>query len=174
MAREPAPAIPLTPPARGPAPAPIPAPAPVPAVDLSALRPQSPAAPTDWPGLIAACPSRSIQAVLQGLKLRTFEPGRVVLEGPEGLARTATVRREELSQAVSRAAGRQVAIEIVVQEPAATADPAAPAAPAPPPGRAAPQPLAPSSMSDHPLVRQAGELLGARLIRVERRESSNG
>lgn len=157
--------------------------------------------------MLAACGSRAIQAVLEGLELQRLEAGRVVLKVPPGLARTTELRREEITQAVSRAAGRVMVVELIAapegagdvvpragegiarggsqgaeapgqgrervegQSHVAGGQGAGAAVPAP---RAAPQPLPASSMSDHPLVRQAGELLNARLIRVERRESTDG
>jgi hypothetical protein len=154
-------------------------------------------APTDWQGLVAACPSKSLQALLSGLILEKLEHARITLRVPPNFTKMVDLRREEIAMALGRAAGRPLALECIVEAaPASTAANPAIANPAPSagrtqaepgrpaasassgntvlPGRAAPQPLPTSSMSDHPLVRQAAELLNARLIRVERRESSNG
>jgi hypothetical protein len=153
-------------------------------------------APTDWPGLVAACPSKSLQALLSGLILEKLEHARITLRVPANFAKMVDLRREEIALALGRAAGRPLALECIVEEAPASPTPSMqpggqsspgreqgehgrPAQPgnagsAVLPGRAAPQPLPTSSMSDHPLVRQAAELLNARLIRVERRESSNG
>lgn len=152
---------------------------------IASARPAPAASPGDWQSLIAACPSKSLQGILVGLTLEKLEHARITLRVPHAFAKMVDLRREEIAMALGRAAGRPLALECIVESAPTTPAPSAPGReggePARPhggpaavlPPRAAPQPLPASSMSDHPLVRQAAELLNARLIRVERRESSN-
>lgn len=176
--------------------------------DARGLEGPAPNTEFTWPAVVAACASKSFQAVLGDLRMESVDEARIVLVGPAGLVRSAEFRRAEISQLVSRIAGRTLTVELVTAGSAAIGRSAemeeveqrAGAAQGSPSvgsvggpaaaggtvggagttgggggaGRGAPQVLPVSSMSDHPLVRQAAELLGARLIRVERRESGNG
>ncbi|MBL8963548.1 MAG: hypothetical protein KF787_06675 [Phycisphaeraceae bacterium] len=140
----------------------------------AAVRPSPPPDALSWSEVVARCPSRSLQAVLQGLRAVEYSPERVVLDGPAGLVRTAELRLEEMTRAIRDATGRKTAVTLTATEPPTVAEPLSTSPSTASPGRSAPRTLPTSSMSDHPLVRQATELLNARLIRVEPRETRDG
>jgi hypothetical protein len=126
--------------------------------------------------------------VVQDCSLAGVEADIAIVRVPGSLRKIVEARMLELEQLVSKSAGRPMKIrpEYVVppKEHAPGSDVRNPgsgssmaAAGGGSQGRGetpSPQTLPASSMTDHPLVRQAAELLGARLIRVERREPNDG
>jgi hypothetical protein len=90
-------------------------------------------------------------AVLNTLRLESVSGATAYVEAdsPQSLS-FAVLRAEWLNSLLTRVAGRPVKVALSARK--------APAG--------APQP-SPASPHDHPLVKQARELLGARLIRVE-------
>lgn len=162
--------------------------APPPTVSQPAAAPRPPAvaepAPTGdlWarvlrgPGMTPV-----LRTILSNLRVLSVDAasGRVVIAGEAKYAESARSRQGLIVDALRRELGRAVELHVEADEPPAEAgEPELPAAPdvpanraegealqAPPPAPAGP----PQALSEHPLIREAMELFGARIVDVKHR-----
>jgi hypothetical protein len=109
-----------------------------------------------WPEVLRlAAASRRLRALLDGLTLEKFEDGSAELSAPPALTALARSSIKELEELLTRAAGRGVTA--TVREHGAPAGGDAPQVKVAPAG----------DIRQHPLVKAAEELFGARVVRVE-------
>ncbi len=123
--------------------------------------PAQPIPPTDpgfWPAVVGACASsRRVRLALEGSAVVERTDAGVTVRVAPAMVGTARASLDEIVQAASRVAGRAVAVALVAPEASV----------------AEAKPLAPPT--EHPLVKQAMELFGARVVSVQaRRERSDG
>ncbi|MEK6703347.1 MAG: hypothetical protein AABZ53_13870 [Planctomycetota bacterium] len=112
-----------------------------------------------WAGVReAASSSRYLGAMLSELELESFADGKATLIGPASIVSAAQTKLTDLEQLFARVTGRPIRVALRAHEPAAAAAREAPRAPA----------------ADHPLVRQAIEQLGARIVAVHPRSRPSG
>lgn len=99
--------------------------------------------------------------------MESWEAGKVVLRCDERAIGLAQRSAATLTDLLTRTAGSPIEVDIRpgTVEPAASAQPAPPQASMAPPG--APGPI----VREHPLVRRAVELFGARIIKVNPRRN---
>jgi len=112
-----------------------------------------------WARLIElSAESRRLRVLLADLTPESVSPEELVLVPHPSVTLAANTLRGELQSLVLRATGRRLAITYKSPEPAATA--------------AIDQPTLPTieAMSSHPLVKQALELTGGKVIGVQPRK----
>ncbi len=162
--------------------------APPPAVSTPAATPRPPAvaepAPTGdlWarvlrgPGM-----TQVLRTILSNLRVRSVDAasGRVVIAGEAKYAESARSRQALIVDALRRELGRAVELHVEADEP--SAEPGEPDLPASevPADRAEGEPRPssppavpagpPQALSEHPLIREAMELFGARIVDVQHR-----
>ena len=95
---------------------------------------------------------------LSELELESLASGQATLVGPASIISAAQTKLNDLEQLFARVTGRPIRVALRPHEPTAAAEREAPRAPA----------------ADHPLVRQAIEQLGARIVAVHPRSRPSG
>lgn len=107
-----------------------------------------------------ASASRRLRALADGLSLATFEYDKAELSVSPALAALARSSIKELEELLTKAAGRPIAVVIRTPEDIATDGEATATEVKAPPAQ---------DIRQHPLVKAAEDLFGARVVRVEAR-----
>ena len=138
--------------------------------------PPGPKDPFTWARAVEAADSRYLRAILSELTPIAMEPEKFILAPSPHMRRAAEQQLNDIVSLLRRVTGGHVAVELASgaggassaadapESRASTTAPSAPPMPAPPPRQ--------DIMNQHPLVKLAGEVLGARVIRVEPRPPS--
>ncbi len=146
---------------------------PAPHEPAPAASPAPTAAPIDdpaaaWAAILRAAEKRPrVHSILADLGLARLDADRAVLAGRGPVCRAAEHSAKAIEEIIRDALGRTVRVEVSVE----AADAPPPGAPTAPEARG--HQAAPMSIDDdvrnHPLVQEAMEVLGAKIVRVERK-----
>jgi hypothetical protein len=110
-----------------------------------------------------------LRGVVTNCTLVRLEGGRAVLDCPERLRPQALKQAQRLGEVFSREHGSAIVVEII--DPEALAAQASEPGAAQTPAHAVAPRAEPTDVSEHPLVKQALELFGARVVDVQPRRS---